>query len=269
MNRQRSNFKRMQLTPKQTDLLRELEAHGYRSCEEIRVGVLKSLERTSAWRAMQRLVKAKLVRRVLDSKGKLIGWSPRGKASWWMSENAPPGRIERGKIPKISDSHYHDQEVRWILDQVGRLPSTKRVLTESKIKEDLFRYTRATSKREINRLLSMIPDGRFSIQNGSHDYEIAIELELTQKTHARTQAKLEHYIANTNYDIVIYVCGSEGIFSALWRNYEIVLKNSPAAIFADRPAQIYFVLHSDLKKDFAKAKIRSVSDEFTFGATVV
>jgi hypothetical protein len=109
----------MKLSPKHEAILLELEKRGYRSCDEVRHGVLKTSERTWAWRTMQKLVKENLVRRVLDSKGKLIGWSPRRKATLWVQKNTSSSRTGRGNIPKIRDSRRQDQEVRWLLDPVN------------------------------------------------------------------------------------------------------------------------------------------------------
>lgn len=269
MKRENSNLKRMKLSPKYRQVLQAVEAHGFRSCEEMRNGVFKGHDRSWAWHIMQNLVEAHLVRRVLDSQNRLIGWSATRSKPPPSPKDDAKGKIERGKIPKYANSFRHDLEVRWILDQVEALPVSVRIMTESKLKSELFRNIRGASKREVNRLLSLVPDGRFQITNRGERYEIALEMELTQKTHARSQAKLIHYIAKTNYSLAIYVCGSEQILSALWRNYATVLKRAPEAKFATRPVPIYFVLLADLKNDFLKAKIKSDSDEFAFGDLAV
>jgi len=260
--RKRSDFVGLQLTPKILSVLQEVNDYGFRTISELRQGVLKSEGREWAWRIMKRLVTANLVRVVHDSTGAHLGWSPHTRTKSILLQHGLSSIVEDAKPPKYSTSFQHDMEVRWILDHFKKFSTVKKIVPESKLKRDAFIGIRGQRRREINRILSLIPDARITIQSDGHTYEVALEVELTQKTHERIQTKLEHYIAKSGYDFVIYVCADERIYSLIRRNYDWVFENSPTVKFADQKTEIYLCLHQQLKSNFLKTKLRSRSDEF-------
>ena len=244
-------------------VLREIEDYGFRTHAELRATVLQSYSRVWSWDLMRRLVRANLLRTVRDSSGKMLGWAPERKTSILLAEHSE-SKVERGKIPKYSSTFHHDREVRWVLDQLKKLQVVDGIVTDSKLKSDLFVGMKGHSRREANRLLSFIPDARFSFQSNGEIYHVALEVELSQKSAERIQSKFENYIANTNYAVVLYVCSNENLYKTLRSHYKSVLANSAEVKFAKYPAKIYFCLHEVLKENFLKTKFTSITDEFCF-----
>jgi hypothetical protein len=263
--RARSAFKRMRLSPAVREILQSVDSHGFRTYPELRETVLKLYEASWSWRIMRRLVAKKLLRRVSDPKGKLLGWSPARGLRYKLPPGTLGGIVQRGRVPKFTFKPYRDEQVRWVLDQLYDLPTTKQIITRSGLKERLLHGNFIASEREKRRMLKRHPDAWVTFTNQKTVYKAAIELIFGCGNNERLQAKLEYCIAKTSYDLFVFVCASKRIYSRLWRNYEAVLRTSPDVKFTDRPIPLYFVLLSELKADFLKAKFKSVSDEFSFG----
>lgn len=254
--------KRIRLKPIDLQILRSIEEHGFRTNEELRLGVLKSYSRQWSWTIMKRLVQAGLIREVRQSGGELLGWTPVLKARPEVLSQIAWPKIERGKIAKYASSFHHDKEVRWALDQFQDIPAVKRIITESKLKQGLFTSIQGYSRRELNRLSAFIPDASIILRHMEYDYRVAIEVELTRKSNIRMRSKIEHYLTKSGYDFVIYICGDQKIFEHVRRNHQFVLQTSPAVKFAEKEVPIYQGLIFDLKRGFLKARFLGQKDEF-------
>ena len=102
------------------------------------------------------------------------------------------------------------------------------------------------------------------IEWDGHTYSAAIEVELTQKNTDRLRDKIEHYVARSGYQLVLYICGNPAIYRAVERAVRYNERNSPSVKFAKNPAQIYLVDLVDLQEDFGKAIFKAEGDSFSF-----
>jgi hypothetical protein len=263
--RNKINLEGIKLLPRDVLVLREVEDYGFRTHAELRDSVLKSYSREWSWTLMKRLVRAKCIREVRDAGGHLLGWSPEKLNAVFLKNCKGVSKIARGRIPKYSSTFQHDQELRWVLDQFKKLKTVDSIVIDSKLKADLFRGMQGQTRREVNRLLSFVPDARFVLYGNGNKYNVALELERTQKSAIRVRSKLEHYIAKTNYSLILYICSDTKLYQKIQCHYKWVLAHSSAVKFAKRKAKIYFCTYDKLKEDFDKAKFKGLSDEFSMG----
>ena len=254
---------RKQLSESDSAILTEVQKYGVRTFKELRENVLSEYDRAYAWRKMRKLVEVGLLNVIQDPSGAIAGWrmvSSNRTVDRYPEKSA---KIINHKAYKYQTNFAHDLEVRWTCDQMEKVPMVTKIETESKLRSDVFSDIRGSSRREMNQLLSKIPDARITLKKGEHTYYVALEMELTQKSSDRLYEKLEHYIAKSGYDLVLYVCGTESIYNSIKRNYSRVIANSAAVKFANEKAGIYVCMLYDLKSDFMHAVFKSHHDEFS------
>ncbi len=255
---------RIRITPRDIQVIREIDEHGFRAFSELRSSSLKSYSRVWAWQLMKRLAKAKLIDEVRTGDGSLLGWKSTDDPLLRDFNADTSGKINRGKAPRYGNSFYHDQEVRWALDQLKNLSSISQIKTESKLKEDAFSGRGRLSLREMKQVSASIPDASFILKVSNDPYRVAFEMELNRKSNKRVELKLEHYIAKNEYDLILYVCGNDAIERHLKRIYEHVLETSPQVRFTKKRGLIYFTQLQNLKADFKKAVFIGPNDDFYF-----
>ena len=246
---------RIRITPRDIQVIREIDEHGFRAFSELRSSSLKSYSRVWAWQLMKRLANAKLIDEVRTGDGALLGWKSTDDPVLRDFPADTSSKINRGKAPRYGNSFYHDHEVRWALDQIK---------TESKLKEDAFSGRGQLSLREMKRVSEFIPDASFTLKVNEDQYQVAFEMELNRKSNVRLELKLEHYIAKNEYDLTFYACGNDAIERHLKRIYEHVLETSPLVRFTKKPGLIYFTQLQNLKADFKKAIFTRPNDDFSF-----
>ena len=213
---------------------------------------------------MKKMTRSGLVREVRDQDGNLQGWAANRSKILETTNRTPTSRIERGKAPRMVFSMEHDREVRCALDEIKKLPLITRIITESKLKEGIFSSIRGYSKRELNRLSSLVPDAAVIAKKNGQEYHIALEMELSRKSNPRIRDKVEHYLTEGGYNLVLYVCRDTRIADHIFRNYRFVLANSAKVKFAARSIQIYSGLLGDFKKDALQANFRGLTGDFRF-----
>jgi DNA-binding Lrp family transcriptional regulator len=254
---------RKQLSESDLEILSEVQKYGLRTFSELRATALSDYDRAYAWRKMRKLVDEGLLKVIPDSSGGIAGW--RMVKSRRTIDRYPEAseKIFNRKSYKYQTNFAHDLEVRWVCDQLEKMPATQKIITESQLRSDLFKEIRGYSKREMTKLLSRIPDAYVELKKNGYIYQVALEIELSQKSSERLCEKLEHYISKSGYDLVLYICGTSSIYSQILRQYQSVMASSPAVKFADQKAEIYVCLLSDLKADFMKVNFKSLDGDFS------
>ena len=68
-----------------------------------------------------------------------------------------------------------------------------------------------TNKRDFRAAYKVIPDALMEVTKAKHRYQLALELELTQKNKQRIREKAKQFIISTQYDYVLYFFSKESV----------------------------------------------------------
>ncbi len=248
--------------PRDVKILEEIWSYGFRTYDELHSRFLKNYSKSWGYRILKRLTLLGYVDEYSDPKGNLIGWKS-GRTNCLPDYlKSAKNLIPTAKSPKYFSNFEHDLALRLVLDEFKKLPITSEVSTEHELRRKALSSMKGYSKRDLNEISSKIPDGRFKLKLGQKEFIVALEIELTQKTDERIQSKLEHYIAKSSYDFVLYTCGNQATLNAVLRNYQHVLAHSPKVKFSSKRNPIYFCSLLECKENLVDAKIFSTHDSF-------
>lgn len=108
------------------------------------------------------------------------------------------------------------------------------------------------------------PDAYVLAAHASQEYEIALELELTQKSQKRIQEKFRKYGASTKFDYVVFLSQKEGLLRAYNRFLgELEVKTQEKVFLVFSPDLIGGAV--DLEKSHCLYKGKSISITKVFG----
>ena len=250
------------ITSRDLDVLKEVWQYGFRTFRELKKNVLKEHSNSWSWRIMKRLVRLNYLSECKLNQDSYLGWK-----SGSLKYLPPELRKIRDEISKVKGQSYyptfaHDEELRDLLDTFKRLPITSSIRAEAELRQEALSNTKIIHQRDLNEIISKIPDGSMTLRLGEKSFNVAIELELNHKSNERVRKKLEYYITKSPYELVIYVCGNEATFRALMRNYHFILSHSSNVKFANSKAPIYFSSLFECKADLPNAQMKGIDNSF-------
>jgi hypothetical protein len=251
------------LLPRDLQILEEIWRDGFCTYEELNESFLKNYSKSWGYRILKRLALLGYIDDYYDPRGRLLGWKKARIGNLPDELLHIKNSSDGNKMPKYFSTFDHDKSLREVLNQFRKLPLTLEVTPESELRREALSNLKGYSKRDLAEISAKVPDGRLKLKLGQNTYVVALEVELSQKSNERIQSKLEHYIAKSNYDFVLYVCGKESVFNKLFRNYRDVYANSPKIKFSEKRNPIYFCALHRCKLDLLNTKISSIHDSFT------
>ena len=121
---------------------------------------------------------------------KFIFLTPKGEKLMALTDN--PTAVTNETI-------IHDLKV----SEVGRHFLNQGWITSCELEHEIH------NKRSFGSVDRVVPDARFLMNKSGKATRMAFELELTVKSHARSEEKVRQYLANSPYDSVMYLFSKE------------------------------------------------------------
>jgi hypothetical protein len=256
------NRKGFRMTKTDETIIRRISENGFQSFLELRKDILKDYGRTSSWDLLKRLVRNRYLNECRGDGDRLLGWRINSRSQKVLSM-LPIVDTPRPRAPVYRSSYDHDIALRSIRRSLLDCKAVQSWKAEHELKPEVCRRYALLSPELRGKKMGMIPDAviRLALKDGVHN--VALELELTQKSKKRLYEKIERYVVDPDFRMTLYIAKREHLFNLLQSIYREVLSTSTKAKVCRSRNGIYFATLEDLEANGKNTVFHGLRDKFT------
>lgn len=218
-------------------LLRFIAKNQMASKSDINRDIWKDSLPRNNWRRLRRLLKNRWIKPVEGDCGRTLGYTITRKGLNALNHNSKTQYEICTPKRKYRTSFEHDQELRVVRKEIERCKSVVSFRPEHELKQD--------QKKRSDK----VPDAIFALQTHSGLIQVALELELTQKSSSRYIEKYRFFALHEGIQLVLYIVGKETLINSISKSFQEAFDSTPMIRRAPKINGFYFCTLENLKKN--------------------
>lgn len=218
-------------------ILRTLAQSKFANVQDLRAHLPGLTEHYNIFRRLRYLIQMGLIERLIGDGGARLGYILSMDGLLYAKKHSLANPLLLQSRPAFRSQYDHDHvvnEVRLILS-MSPIVSNFVSETELRARNDDSRMSRSISSRDWK-----VPDGLFLLKSSGVPMNVALEVELTQKSKRRYAKIVEALLTSKSFQLVFFVCKDEKLVRHLAQAVRFARENNHLVRASNRSNGIYF-----------------------------